>query len=149
MSDRALVLLESIDASLKALLALSKQRTARTTEGGKDIASDRDLDSQHGDPVIQAKDPRDWSGPTMKGRRLSQCPPEYLELFAERCDFFARQADEKGEMTAKNKPRSTYLRKDASRARGWAQRLRDGWTAPAAGAAPASRDWPDASKEWQ
>lgn len=149
MTDEVLAVLRSIDSTLKQLLALSQQRTARTTEGGKAVASDRDLDGQYGNPEVRLRDPKDWSGPTMKGRRFSTCPPEYLDLIAERCEFFATKDDEKGEKTPKGVPRSKYHRADAARARGWAARLRAGWTPPAAGAAGGGEDWPDASKEWQ
>ncbi len=79
-----------------------------------------DLDGPHGNPTIAAKDPRDWSGPTMKGKRFSECPAEYLDLLAERLDYFAEK-----EPDAK---KANYNRLDAARARGWAARLRSGWT---------------------
>src|SRR5262245_6364043 len=122
MADsEALALLRSIDATLKQLLALSK--VARPAE----IASDSDLDSQWGDPEIKQKDPRDWTGPTMKGRRFSQCSSEYLELLAKRLDFFADKAEAEGATTNSGKPVAPYNRRDAARARGWAKRIRDGW----------------------
>jgi hypothetical protein len=148
-SEESLTLLRSIDTTLKALLALSQQRTARVaTGGGKAVADARELDSKYGDPEIKAADPRDWSGPTMKGRRLSQCPPQYLDLFADRCDYFATKADEKGEKTEKGKPRSEFLRKDAARARGWAARIRSGWK-PAEPAVDTVASWGDSSEAWK
>lgn len=103
-------LLRSIDNSLKSLLAL---------QGGIRQTERVDLDGQHGNPEIKAKDPRDWTGDSMKGRRFSECPPEYLDLLAERYDYFAQQ--EQDEKKAK------YNRLDAARARGWAQRIRGGF----------------------
>ncbi len=131
-SDEAIGLLRSIDATLKLLLDLSRQRTARATSHGSGaaIASDRDLDGRYGNPEIRSRDPRDWSGPTMKGRRFSECPPEYLEMFAERLDYFAQKAEEQNEMTSGGKPKAKYLRADAARARGWVQRMRSGKHAP-------------------
>lgn len=80
------------------------------------------LNGLHGDPVIRAKDPRDWTGELMTGRRFSECPPDYLDLLADRYEFFAsREEDEK---------KKGYNLTDAKRARGWAARLRAGWTAP-------------------
>lgn len=115
------------------------------------VASDRDLDSQHGNPEVKAKDPRDWTGPTMKGRRFSECPAAYLLLVADRLDYFAKVADElmreqvPGSDEAKAAAsKARYNRLDASRARGWAERLRKGWTPPpeepAAFTAPALTD---------
>lgn len=95
------------------------------------IATDRDLDSQYGDPFIKAKDPRDWTGDSMLGRPFSECPPEYLDLLADRFDYFAEQAEAEGRTTSAGKPVAPYNRKDAARARGWAKRLRGGWKPPA------------------
>ena len=80
------------------------------------------LSGQYGDPVVKAKDPRDWTGEPMKGRKFSECPPEYLDMLAERYDYFASKETDQ--------VKSGYAVKDAQRARGWAARLRAGWTAP-------------------
>ena len=119
-------LLASMDASLKAiLLVLSEKRNDAPAAA---VASDADLDGTHGDPEVRAKDPRDWTGPAMKGRRFSECPPDYLDLLAQRFDYFAGQeADPK---------KAGYNRADARRARGWALRIRNGThvqTTPASG----------------
>lgn len=112
-TDETLRLLRSIDNSLKSLVAM--QGGARQTERV-------DLDGQHGDPIVKAKDPRDWTGDSMKGRRFSECPPEYLDMIAERFDYFAGKEED-----AK---KARYNRLDAARARGWSQRLRGGWAPP-------------------
>ncbi len=88
-------------------------------------ASDSDLDGAHGDPVVKAKDPRDWSGEPMRGRKFSECPPAYLDMVADRAEHFARKNAEAGD-----EKKAGYDRRDARRARGWAARLRSGWTAP-------------------
>lgn len=135
-SEESIRLLRSIDSSLKSLLAL--QGGARQTERV-------DLDGTHGDPVVKAKDPRDWTGEPMKGRKFSECPPDYLDMVAERFDYFAsKEPDEK---------KAKYNRLDAARARGWAQRLRAGWQ-PSSEPQNAGNDgfeadgWP-AEPEWQ
>jgi hypothetical protein len=103
-------ILRSIDNSLKALVAM--QGGARQTERV-------DLDGPHGDPVVRAKDPRDWTGEPMKGRTFSQCPADYLDMIAERFEYFAgKETDEK---------KAKYCRLDAARARGWSQRIRGGF----------------------
>lgn len=113
--------LKSIDASLKALVA---GRPAEPASSAPTVAPDRDLDGQWGDPEVKARDPRDWTGPTMKGKRFSECPPEYLDMVAERLDYFTAQ--NKGE-TEEDQKKIRYQRLDAARARGWAKRLRSGW----------------------
>ena len=140
-SPETLALLRSIDASLKSLVARQVPAQASPPSPAA-VASDRDLDGPYGDPVIKAKDPRDWTGPTMAGRKFSECPAEYLELLAERYDYFAAKADETNEVAANGKPKSHYSRLDAARARGWAARIRAGGVKPAAAAAPAP-GWAD------
>lgn len=121
-------LLRSIDATLKGILR------ALSASTGAAIASDADLDGPHGDPAIKAKDPRDWSGPPMTGRRFSECPPEYLDLLADRFDYFASKEED-----AK---KARYNQLDASRARGWAQRIRSGRVPQPAGVISGS-EWPE------
>lgn len=119
-TDEVLDLLRSIDASLKTLVAQS--RVAQP----KAVASDRDLDGQYGNPPVKFN-PRDWTGTSFKGRRLSECPAPFLDMLAETFDYFAAQAEEKHELTNSGKPAAPYKRADAARARGWAKRIRDGW----------------------
>lgn len=141
-SDRALELLASIDASLKQLLARA------STGGGASgpVANDRDLDSQYGNPEVRMKDPRDWTGPTMRGRKFSECPPDYLDMIADRFDYFAAKADEAGEKLENGQPASKYKRVDAARARGWAKRIREGRHVQVSAPEPAE-DWADAPKD--
>ena len=123
--EDALDVLRSIDATLKAMLALAQQRTARAQAAQpKAIASDRDLDGRFGDPELKFM-PRDWTGPSFKGRKFSECPPDLLDLVAETFDYFAQQATEKQELTDKGRPVADYKRMDAARARGWAKRNRE------------------------
>lgn len=114
-TQETLDLLKSIDARLETLVALSKSKKRAEVV----TASDKDLDSPHGNPEIKAKDPRDWTGPPMTGKRLSECPATYLDLLAERYDYFAtKDPDEK---------KQHYAKLDAARARGWAVRVRAGY----------------------
>lgn len=128
--DDLLKVLTSIDAGIKELVAMARaNKAAREAKapGGAAIASDKELDGQHGDPVISAKDPRDWSGPSMSGKRLSECPPEYLDLLAERYDYFNTTLDRSKPDDAK---KMGYNARDAARCRGWATRKRAGWKPP-------------------
>ncbi len=113
--------LKSIDATLKQLLALQRGSMPPA------IASDADLDGQFGDPIVRAKDPRDWTKESQLGKPFSECPAEYLDLVASRLDFFAEKAEAEGTLTTSGKPVAPYNRRDAARARGWAQRIRHGY----------------------
>jgi hypothetical protein len=105
-------LLTSIDRRLEQLLiALAPAQS-----------NDTILSGPHGDPIVRAKDPKDWTGDSMKGKRFSECPPDYLEMVASRLDFFAAKN------TDMEKQKWELL--DARRARAWAARLRNGWKAP-------------------
>lgn len=125
MSDPKTDLLAGILAELRAIKSILASVVP------KPVATDRDLDSTHGDPLLKFM-PRDWTGPNCKDCRFSECPPDLLELVAETFDYFAQQAEEKNELTANGKPTAPYKRLDAARARGWAKRKREGWTAPVA-----------------
>ena len=71
--EQALEVLRSIDTTLKAMLALAQQRTARAVAAQtKAIASDRELDGTYGNPTVKFS-PRDWSGPSFKGLPMSEC----------------------------------------------------------------------------
>lgn len=130
-TDQMYVVFQSIDASLKALLALQRGNAPAV------VANDADLDGQWGDPIVKTKDPRDWSGESQIGKPFSECPPVYLDLVASRLDFFAEKAEAENTLTSGGKPVAPFNRRDAARARGWAARLRNGWKPPSADAAAA------------
>lgn len=127
--------LKSIDQSLRTLVVIAQRKAeARVTQAaskpGPLVASDRDLDGEHGDPEVKFN-PRDWTGAPCKGLRMSQCEAGALDLLAEAFDYFAQEADAKNEITVAGKSVSTYKRLDAARARGWAKRIREGKHTPA------------------
>lgn len=138
-SDETIGLLRSIDASLKELVSMLKASKP------KPVASDRDLDGRYGDPVVKFM-PRDWTGPSFTGAKMSECPAPLLDLLAETFDYFARKAEENGDVTNAGKPVATYKRLDAARARGWAARVRAGRTQPAA-SGQAGEEWTDEGRE--
>lgn len=132
MSVEVLQVLRSIDTSLKELVSIARAKRGGGAAGAS-VASDRDLDSKYGDPVVKF-DPRDWRGGSCKGLRFSECPADFLDLIAETFDYFAQKAERDNEKTDSGKPVADYKRKDAARARGWAARVRAGkvpQTAPA------------------
>jgi hypothetical protein len=115
--EETLRLLRSIDATMRAMLLVMSEK-----RNDAPAVNDSVCNGPHGDPVIKAKDPRDWSGPPMTGRKFSECPPEYLDMLADRYDYFATKDEDA--------TKQRYAKMDAARARGWAARLRAGWTAP-------------------
>jgi hypothetical protein len=140
-----LAVLKSIDLSLRSLVVIAQKKAearvmTAATKPGPTVASDRDLDGQYGDPVIKAKDPRDWTGEPMLGRKFSECPAEYLEMVADRLDYFAEEAERDGILATNGKPSAPYKRLDAARARGWAKRIAEGKHAPAKTTTP---EWAD------
>jgi hypothetical protein len=130
VSPEVLLVLKSIDNSLKELVAIARARRSGGAAAGPSVASDRELDSTHGDPVVKF-DPRDWKGEQCKGLHFSQCPADFLDMLAETFDYFAEKAERTNEQTSAGKPVAPYKRKDAARARGWAARARAGKTTPA------------------
>lgn len=148
--DRDMVdILKSIDSTLKAMLKLAQQRTQQVRQAQpKAIASDRDLDGKYGNPIVNFN-PRDWSGESFKNARMSECPPDFLDMIAETFDYFASKAEEKDEQTDKGKPIAVYKRADAARARGWAKRNREhGVTTPTAPAATGGAEWAEQPEGW-
>ena len=112
-------LLVRIDAKLDAVLAAQRDggTGAEPKETGQ-IADDADLDHpDFGDPAIWLDNVRGWDGEPMKGRKMSQCPSEFLELLATALDNIGTSQKRSGN--------SKYWRnhKDAGRARAWAMRI--------------------------
>ena len=98
-------------------LGVPRGGAAQARHGGEvgRVAGDAELDGKYGDPKIVC-DPRDWNGQSFKGARMSEAPPDFLDLLAVVLDGFAD-----GELDAKKK---RYKRDDAAKARGWARRKR-------------------------
>jgi hypothetical protein len=114
-------LVEMAESNKAAREKLSQQNRAAASAPAE--ASDAELDGQYGDPVIKAKDPRNWTGAPQQGKKFSECPAEYLDMVAERLDYFTSQLGDSDE----DKKKRGYNMKDAARARGWAKRIRNGW----------------------
>lgn len=89
--------------------------SAAMSGGEGAIASDEDLDGDHGNPAIKY-DPKKWKGRSFKNRRYSDCPPDYLAAVASFLDWSAANPKEGKEQYAR------FDRMNAARARGWAKR---------------------------
>ena len=107
--------LRAMEARLMA--EIRKLSAVVPSSNGDAVASDVDLDGTHGDPDVK-KDPKRWDGPSQAPCRMSECPPEYLDVLA---DFLKWKADHPREGKEKY---AEYDRRDAARARGWAARKR-------------------------
>ena len=135
MTDPSPAILASLLTDLQALSAATARLEARlraemglaphdvTKAAAPAVADDADLDGQWGNPQVR-KDPPRWTGQSYAGANYSDCPPEFLDTLAGFLEWQAGKADEKNEMASNGKPRSMYLKKDASRARGHAARNR-------------------------
>ncbi len=82
-----------------------------------------DIDGQYGDPDIR-KDPspKYWSGISYAGKKMSQCPPDYLDALAKYKDVCAFMSIKEG--TPEKLKYAGYDKRDAKRARAWASRMR-------------------------
>lgn len=91
-------------------------------------AGDKLLLGPYGDPPVRF-DPRDWTGQSYKGSKMSECPAEYLELLASAYDYFATKAEEDNKTylskTGEVKPAADSEWMSASKARGWAKKNRE------------------------
>lgn len=122
---------EKIDAIYSMLVELTatKKATARK-EAETAVADDADLDGKYGDEEIKRMpSAKYWPGEDFTGRRMSETTVQFLEAFAKYKNACAWANEKEG-----NPDKAKYAgydRKSAARARGWAQRLKNGWTAPA------------------
>lgn len=127
-SARMIECLHSIDATLKELLSLSKTKRAATPQMPvarqplETAATEDDLDSKFGDEPVRF-DPKNWTGVSYKGQKMSECPVSFLDQLASAFDYFAQKKRHEGE-----EQKAQYEERSARRARGWAARLRAGWT---------------------
>jgi hypothetical protein len=107
-------------ASLQEQLAAAIKRLDTLEKASGLYATDKELDSQYGDPVLRFT-PRDWKGDNYDGKRYSECPAALLDILAE---YLAWSAANPKPEKLKYVP---YNLKDAARARGWSRRKRSGW----------------------
>lgn len=124
------MMLEKLDALIaearKTNALLAARQAGAAPSAAPEVASAAELDSAHGDPTVRF-DPRFWTGDSMAGKRYSQCPAEGLDMVADDNQWKADnpRKDVAPEDAAKY---AGYSRLDARRARGWAARIRGGWT---------------------
>ena len=117
-------LVEMAESNKVARERVSQQNRAAASAPAE--ATDADLDGQYGDPIVRAKDPKDWTGAPQLGKKFSECPADYLDLVAARLDYFNTTLGD----DADDKKKRGYNTRDAARARGWAKRIRAGYKPP-------------------
>lgn len=150
MSEDALRQIAKDVAAIKAALlagavaivsALGGSVSSASGAGSGGVATAGELDGQYGDPQIR-KDPPRWNGESFAGCRFSETTPDYLDCLAEFNDWRADKDDQANAKDNKGRPKSSWGRKDARLARGWAARLRAGWKPKTngAGAPPATNE---------
>lgn len=120
---------EKIDLILRLLQDRPTVAVASTSVAVADAA---DLDSGFGDPEIKMSIPAfRWPGEQHKGKRMSQTgDAAYLLALATQLEWSASKDDADGKVwtstkTGEVKPAGDFNRRDAARARGWAQRIKD------------------------
>lgn len=123
--------LAAVEGKLTAMLA-ALGGGGGAVAGALPIASDADLDGDHGDPLIRGKDPKNWQGESFSGRHMSEASADYLDELAGLLEWKAKKEEAD---PAKSKY-AKYSRADAARARGWARRKRNGWRDPEASRLP-------------
>ena len=98
------------------------------SSGGSDagaVATLADIQGQHGDFEVKAsKNPRGWDGEICDGRMASECPPGFLEAYANFLDWKASNPPPGKEKSVK------FQRLDAARCRRWAIEIREGRVKP-------------------
>lgn len=116
--------LARIESKVDALTKAKAAAPAQAASTGA-VADAYDLDSQYGDEEIKKMPSQKyWQGDDFSGHRMTETSPEFLDAFARYKDACAYMTEKSGDQ-AKAKYVG-YDRKSAARARGWAQRMRDG-----------------------
>ena len=121
----------AIDRALAALAAApaanapgpSPAPRQRALDLASGAAKPVDLTGPYGDPVVYADRVRGWEGDSCKGKHYSECPPAFLRLLADALEHFAGVDEQEGKTTSKGTPVAPLKRRDAAKARAWADRL--------------------------
>jgi hypothetical protein len=119
--DKIILSIAAINAKLDALLLADegkpKNGKAEKQETGR-IAKPEELDGEWGDPKIWMDKIKEWDGDSMKDRRMSECPADFLDIYAEALDRVGVSKKKAGD------EKHWRFFSDAGRARGWSKRSR-------------------------
>lgn len=116
MSDE---MLRRIEQKLDECLKYLRSQPTQTVDYRPLPVDEDDLDGKYGNPKVKFM-AKNWKGQDVTGWNFSDCPPEYLDMHAKMLDYFAKK-DSQDPVKAKD---AIWRAKDASRARGWAERIR-------------------------
>jgi hypothetical protein len=113
-----------VDALMKHFgLGGSGGANGSTNTGGKgdggNVAPVTEIRGKYGDPQI-GRMPKNWHGPSYEDCMASECPPDFLDFYADFLDWKADNPREGKEKYAK------YDRLNAARCRRWALEAREG-----------------------
>jgi len=128
---------EKLDRLLSHLGADRSERndSGSGDAGGGNVATVDQIQGDRGDFEVKAKkNPRGWDGPSCDGLMVSQCPPKFLEAYANFLDWKADKPQAGKEQYAK------YDRLNAARCRRWAIEIREGRVKQAPARHEAPRD---------
>jgi hypothetical protein len=89
------------------------------------VADEADLASPKGNPIVRFS-PKNYRGVSCVNKKFSECPPAFLDMYAEALQYSAEHPKEGKSQYA------ALSAKDAARARGWSAKIKAGWKPPAA-----------------
>lgn len=113
-------MIERVEQKLTEILHIATASKALSTSPVVHEEPADDLDGQWGNPTVRFN-PYEWHGPSMIGRAFADCPPEFLDRLASAFDAFVRK-----DSRDPSKEKRVFINKKlASRARGWAMRIRE------------------------
>lgn len=125
--EARIVALEARLAVVEARLTSGPVAVPSASGGSSTVADDSDLDGQYGDPIVKFGLKEKWwkAQPDANiGYHFSECPADYLDAMAKyltACEIMAKR-----EGTPETLKKAHWKAIDASRARGWAKRVREG-----------------------
>lgn len=118
--------LDRIEAKLDQLLGARPATQSAPAQSGGAVADAADLDGKYGDEEMKFHLKEKWwqGGGDYAGKRMSQCPADYLDAVAKANDAQAHMMNKSGD--AEEAKKAVYRSRTAARARGWAARIRSG-----------------------
>ena len=110
-----------LEGKVDRLLAhLGADRQASNGSAAGAVAPVSQLQGQYGDPEIGRIPPSRWSGPSYEKWRASECPPDFLDVYADFLDWKADNPRPGKEQFAR------FDRERAGKCRRWAIEIREG-----------------------
>jgi hypothetical protein len=124
--EQRVAVLEAVIAGIRAVFGAGAigvaSKAAHTSEAGE-VATDDLLNRDWADMEVR-RDPKRWNGPSQVGKRMSECPADFLLEYASFHEWAANKSKSEPEPRLDNKGRPWYERDFliAKLARGFAKR---------------------------